>query len=108
MCRVPETPGTTDPAPAAEFDASAFAELERLRALVRYTVGGPYRLGRWTDEVVHDDPCDCDEDNESVGERCITKSDWSYAVFVDTGSFDRLYRTLPLRPTFDDEEADRA
>lgn len=63
-------------------------ELQRLRKLVRDHLRGvgPYNLGRWADRIDHVDPCDCDEDDETAGERCMDNSDWSYGVFDDNAS----------------------
>lgn len=59
---------------------------------------GPYLLTSWTDEVRHASPCDCDEDNESVGERCMLNSDWTYAVCTVEGEWTPLFRKLPRHP----------
>ena len=55
---------------------------------------GPYLLGRWTEEVRHVEPCDCDEDEGNTGPNCMDNSDWTYAVLAD-GSFTTLVRKLP-------------
>lgn len=63
------------------------------------TAGGPYSLTQWTEDVQHADPCDCDEDDETVGERCMVNSEWTYAVVVDGGAFaPQLVLTLPRTP----------
>ncbi len=61
--------------------------------------GGPYSLTQWTENVQHVDPCDCDEDDETVGGLCMANSEWTYAVTVDGGAFaPRLILTLPKHP----------
>jgi hypothetical protein len=59
---------------------------------------GPYLLTQWTDETRHADPCDCDEDGESIGARCMDKSDWTYAVCTVEGEWTPLFQKLPSQP----------
>lgn len=57
----------------------------------------PYMVGRWTDYLVHADPCDCDEGEETAGNRCLRRSDWSWALLRDGGAFaPSLFARLPL------------
>lgn len=58
---------------------------------------GAYNLGRWADDLRHADPCDCDEDEEQAGDRCLANSEWSHAIFTDAGAHGfALATTLPL------------
>lgn len=67
--------------------------------------GGPYRLGRWTEQVNHVDSCDCDPDREEVGDKCMTNSPWTYAVLVEMpGGWDRVFLSLPRSPGETDHE----
>lgn len=47
---------------------------------------GPFCLGRWAEEVVHADPCDCELDDEELGTRCGRKSGARPALFRDEGA----------------------
>lgn len=86
-----------DHGPCITMASGLAAEIEGLRRVLRR--GGPYLLGQWTAEINHVDSCDCDEDDEDVGENCMLNSDWSYAVLADGGSFaPRLIARLPRRP----------
>jgi hypothetical protein len=60
---------------------------------------GPYLLTQWTDETRHAEPCDCDEDSEGVGARCMANSDWLYGVCIFDAEWPVLYQRLPRRPT---------
>ena len=85
----------------AEQLATARAEAESLRRLLRdrAIAAGPYEITQWTEDVRHVDPCDCDLDEEEVGDACMANSEWTYAVVVDGGAFaPRLILTLPKRP----------
>ncbi len=76
-------------------------EVRRLRLLIRESTiaAGPYIVTQWTEDVRHADPCDCDLDEELVGDACMANSEWTYAVTVDGGAFaPRLILTLPKRP----------
>lgn len=58
---------------------------------------GPYMTGEWTDDIRHVDPCDCDLDEETMGERCMANSDPVPALFTDGGGFaPSLFTKLPL------------
>lgn len=46
-----------------------------------------YTLGRWTEDLQHADPCDCDEDEETAGTRCLDNSPWRWALLRDEGGF---------------------
>lgn len=82
-----------------EEDADLNAEKWRTMAVNALNAGGPYSLTQWTESVQHAAPCDCDEDDETVGERCMANSEWTYAVVVDGGAFSpRLILTLPRTP----------
>lgn len=48
---------------------------------------GQYMVGTWTDHVVHAEPCDCDEDEEVVGDRCMEVSGGYRALLTDGGAF---------------------
>lgn len=89
---------------AAEPDATA-AQVDMWRAMA--LAGGPYSFGRWANELVHADPCDCDLDEENAGERCMDGSDWRWAVLVDGGAFaPRPVVLLPRRPPPQPEDDD--
>lgn len=94
----PPPPG---PAPGA------FDRLEKVwRSRVRNA--GPYVVTRWTDEVRHADPCTCDEDNESVGDDCMDRSEWCYALCVEEGEWLRPIVNLPRFPANRDEDGREA
>ncbi len=77
------------------------AEVQRLRQHLhdQAVSAGPYMLLHWTNDIRHAEPCDCDLDEETAGERCMANSEWTYAVCVDGGAFaPRLILELPRRP----------
>jgi hypothetical protein len=45
-----------------------------------------YSVGRWSDEIRHVDPCDCDLDEEQAGDRCLGNSVWCWALLRDEGA----------------------
>ena len=58
---------------------------------------GCFNLGRWADEVVHAEPCDCDFDEEAMGKRCADASGAGPALFNDEGAHGfSLATKLPL------------
>lgn len=57
---------------------------------------GEFQLGRWTADVHHAEPCDCDED-ENVGPSCAALSDMEPALLRDEGAHGYSLGTyLPL------------
>jgi len=64
----------------AEAVASHYERTGRDLAALGFTVG------KWTDDVRHAEPCDCDLDEEQVGDRCIEASDWYWALMKDEGA----------------------
>lgn len=87
------TVASMDPAARiAALEAEVAGLTERILRL--FQDGGPYRVGRWTREVTHDEPCDCDPDGEWVGDSCMENSPWVYAVFSD--EHERLQAILIL------------
>lgn len=58
---------------------------------------GDYMLGLWAPALDHVDPCDCDEDGEVAGDRCMARSHPAHALFSDEGAHGwSLATTLPL------------
>lgn len=58
---------------------------------------GAYMVGKWTEAVVHVEECDCDLDAETVGDRCMANSNWSWALLEDGGAFaPSLVALIPL------------
>lgn len=59
---------------------------------------GAYMVGKWTERIDHVEPrCDCDLDAETVGDRCMANSDWSWALLEDGGAFaPSLVALMPL------------
>lgn len=87
---------------------AAEATIERYReAMLRlHRCAGPYQITQWTEDVNHADPCDCDLDEEEVGDDCMANSEWTYAVVVDGGAFAPrlillLPRQVPAQPEHD-------
>lgn len=79
---------------------STRSTVERLteRLLRLFQDSGPYRLGCWTRDATHADPCDCDPDGEWVGDQCMENSEWVYAVFAEEGDRLRAILMLPHLP----------
>lgn len=82
-------------------------ELRRLRdrakdfeaqALRDYKNAGPYKVIRWTDNVQHADPCDCDPDREWIGDECMANSEWVYMLACESGEWYWPLVRLPQRP----------
>lgn len=58
---------------------------------------GRYNLGQWADPVQHADPCDCDHDEEQLGDRCAKTSGAQPALLNDEGAHGfSLATVLPL------------
>lgn len=58
---------------------------------------GRYCLGLWADDVDHADPCDCDHDEEQLGDRCAIASGADPALLNDEGAHGfSLATKLPL------------
>lgn len=74
-----------------ERDA-ALARAEELEPLTKFVdrhgwiVGTSYMVGEATDHVVHAEPCDCDEDEESVGTACMAASESYRGLLHDEGA----------------------
>lgn len=45
-----------------------------------------YTVGRWTNDVRHVEPCDCDLDEERVGDCCMDNSPSYWALMRDEGA----------------------
>lgn len=50
-----------------------------------------YHIGKWTANVAHAEPCDCNLDEEWVGDACIENSVWCWALLRDEGGFAPSY-----------------
>jgi hypothetical protein len=66
--------------PLPELATARFTEIGRQLAALGYTIG------KWTLEIRHVDPCDCDEDEEQAGGNCLANSVWYWALFRDEGA----------------------
>ena len=72
---------------AAEGERDAAQSSEDLaRSMGRDLILLGYSIGKWTENVIHAEPCDCDEDEESVGDTCMAQSSSRWALLRDEGA----------------------
>ncbi|MHB1773386.1 MAG: ASCH domain-containing protein [Acidimicrobiales bacterium] len=72
--------------PLAIHAAATTSGLDGLK-VARYGWVGAYCTGRVSDEVSHVAGCDCDEDEETVGERCMSNSTHEHALLREEGAY---------------------
>jgi hypothetical protein len=71
--------------------------LDLVRAASPYGRIGAYLLGAWAVDITHAEPCDCDLDEENLGDRCAKASGAAPGLLEDGGAF-AAQLVAPLSP----------